>query len=211
MNDEPRSFNTLNTVGRAELVIKRSRFLSLAAPSVDEAGARASIAGERTRYPDANHHTYAYRLGHTGEVSRFSDDGEPGGTAGRPMMEVLLREELVDVVVVVTRYFGGTLLGAGGLTRAYGQAAAEAVRAAGFRRMQPYTLMYAVVVYSLVGPLEQALIRAGWIIQESVYTDTVTLAIPIPVGEEAAFARLVADVTAGAGQVEAGDRLYLPE
>ncbi|HEY8286199.1 MAG TPA: YigZ family protein [Chloroflexota bacterium] len=211
MRDEPQPFRTVNGSGRAELEIKRSRFLALAAPSADEEAARALIAGERERHPEANHHTFAYRLGHTGDISRFSDDGEPGGTAGRPMMEVLLREALVDVVVVVTRYFGGTLLGAGGLTRAYGKAATEAIHAAGFRRMRPHTLMRAEVAYPLAGALEHALARAGLTVRDMRYTDTVSLSVPVPASEEAAFARLVADVTAGMGQVEAGERLYLPD
>ncbi|HXT36001.1 MAG TPA: YigZ family protein, partial [Chloroflexota bacterium] len=111
MSNEPQPFMTIRGQGRADLEIKRSRFLALVAPSADEAAARALVAGERARYPDANHHTFAYRLGQGGDTGRFSDDGEPGGTAGRPMMEVLLRESLVNVVVVVTRYFGGTPLG----------------------------------------------------------------------------------------------------
>ncbi len=211
MNDQARPFRTPRGVGRAELEIKRSRFLALAAPAADEAAAQAVLAGERTRYPDANHHAFAYRLGREGAVGRFSDDGEPGGTAGRPMMEVLLREALVDAVVVVTRYFGGTLLGAGGLARAYGQAAAEGVHVAGVRRMLPHTLMHAEVAYPRVGALEQALARAGRAAQDMRYTDSVRLSVPIPAGEEAEFSRLVADITAGAGQVEAGALVYLPE
>lgn len=198
-------------MGRAELEIKRSRFLALAAPASDEAAARALVAGERARYPDANHHTFAYRLGEGGAISRISDDGEPGGTAGRPMMEVLLREALVDAVVVVTRYFGGTLLGAGGLIRAYGKAATEAIHTAGFRHMRPHTLMRAVVSYPVAGALEQGLARAGYTARDVQYTDTVSFSVPVLAAEEAAFARLVADVTAGAGQVESGERLYLPE
>ena len=211
MRDEPQPFKTVSGLGRAELEIKRSRFLALAAPSADETTARALIAGERERYPDANHHTFAYRLGHRGDISRFSDDGEPGGTAGRPMMEVLLRETLVDVVVVVTRYFGGTLLGAGGLTRAYGKAATEAIHASGFRRLRPHTLMHAVVAYPLAGAVEQGLTRAGLTVRDIQYTDTVSLSVPVPASEEAAFTRLVADLTSGTGHVEARERLYLPE
>jgi uncharacterized YigZ family protein len=204
-------FRTLGGEGRAELEIKRSRFLAAAAPVSDETAARALITGERARHPEANHHTFAYRLGTDGVISRFSDDGEPGGTAGRPMMEVLLREELVDVAVVVTRYFGGILLGSGGLTRAYGQAAAQAIHAAGARRMRPHTLMRAVVTYAQAGALEQALALAGRPIRGIEYTDTITITVPVPSGDEALFRTLVADVTSGTGGVEEGALLYLPE
>src|SRR6185312_8800636 len=153
---QPKVFRTLAGEGRADIEIKRSRFLAVAASVADEPAAQVLTASERTRHPDANHHTFAYRIGHDGAIARFSDDGEPGGTAGRPMMEVLLREVLVDTAVVVTRYFGGILLGSGGLARAYGQAAAQAIHAAGVRRMVPHTLMRAVISYPRAGALEQA-------------------------------------------------------
>jgi uncharacterized YigZ family protein len=204
-------FRTLSGEGRAELEIKHSRFLAIAAPAGEETAARALIAGERTRHPEANHHTFAYRLGTDGAISRFSDDGEPGGTAGRPIMEVLLREELVDVAVVVSRYFGGILLGSGGLTRAYGQAAAQAIHAAGACRMRPHTLMRAVISYARAGALEQALTLSGRPIRGIEYTDTVTLTVPVLAGDEDTFRTLVADVTSGTGSVEAGALLYLPE
>jgi uncharacterized YigZ family protein len=204
-------FRTLSGVGRADIEIKRSRFLAVAASVSDEPAALALRAGERTRHPDANHHTFAYRIGHDGAIARFSDDGEPGGTAGRPMMEVLLREDLVDTAVVVTRYFGGTLLGSGGLARAYGQAAAQAIHAAGIRHMLPHTLMRAVISYAQAGALEQALALSGRQIRDSAYTDTVSFTVPVLQGDEAAFRILVADVTAGMGRVEVGAVLYLAE
>jgi len=211
VRDEPLPFRTVAGSGRAELEIKRSRFLAVAAPTADEQAVRAVLGDERARHPDAGHHAFAYRLGHDGEIGRFSDDGEPGGTAGRPIMEVLLRESVVDAVVVVSRYFGGVLLGAGGLARAYGKAATEAIHVAGFRRMLPHILMRAVVAYSLAGALEQALARAGLTIHDIQYTDSVSLAVPVPAADEADFLRLIADITAGTGQVEAGPLVYLPE
>ncbi|MGH2343679.1 MAG: IMPACT family protein [Chloroflexota bacterium] len=204
-------FRTLSGEGRAEIEIKRSRFLAVAASVSDEPTALALRACERTRHPDANHHTFAYRLGHDGAIARFSDDGEPGGTAGRPMMEVLLREELVDTAVVVTRYFGGILLGSGGLTRAYSQAAAQAIHAAGVRRMVPHTLMRVVISYAQAGALEQALALSGRHIRDTEYTDTVSFTVPVLQGDETAFRTLVADVTAGMGRVEVGAVLYLAE
>ncbi len=212
MSDQTaRAFRTLRAIGESELEIKRSRFLGQAEPLRDEAATQTLLARVRAQHPDASHHAFVYRIGHEGEIARFSDDGEPGGTAGRPIMEVLLREAVVDAMVVVTRYFGGTLLGAGGLTRAYGQAAAEAVRAAGCTSMRPHTLISATVDYAQYGALEQALLRIGLAATDTHYTDTVCLTVPVPSGQEHAFGVLVADLTAGAGRVAAGRTIYLPE
>ena len=206
-----RAFRTLRGEGAAALEIKRSRFLGHAAPAPTEEAAQEELARLRRAHAEASHHCFAYRLGAMGEIGRFSDDGEPGGTAGRPIMEVLLREELVDVVVVVSRYFGGVLLGSGGLTRAYSQAAAAAVRAAGTVAMRPHTELRITVAYSALGSLEQLLLHAGLRATGTEYTDRATLMVPVPAGDEAAFAARLADLTAGAGIVTPGRTVYLPE
>ncbi len=130
------SYRTLARRADHEDVVLGSRFLATVAPvhSVDEA--TALLAALRARHPDASHHCWAYRVA---EEQRFSDDGEPGGTAGRPMLEVLLKRDLDRVAAVVVRYFGGRKLGAGGLARAYGGAVARAVQAAGERSVEPLT------------------------------------------------------------------------
>jgi uncharacterized YigZ family protein len=206
-----RAFRTLRGEAEVQAEIKRSRFLGLATPVRDEDAALDRLARIRRAHPEANHHCFAYRLGVTGEIGRFSDDGEPGGTAGRPIMEVLLREAVVNALVVVIRYFGGTLLGAGGLTRAYSQTAAEAVRAAGFVAMRPHTELRITVDYSALGALEQLLLHAGLAATEKTFAQSVTLTVPVPDGEEAAFAARIADLTAGAGIVVPGHVVYLPE
>lgn len=116
---------------RVEQVVTRSRFIATLVPVADEAGADAVVAEVRREYHDARHHGTAMVLGPDGQRQRSNDDGEPPGTAGAPMLAVLRGAELTDVVAVVTRYFGGTLLGAGGLVRAYGGAVGAAVEAAG--------------------------------------------------------------------------------
>lgn len=205
-----RPFRTLRGEGAVELEIKRSRFLGRAVPLQHEQEVAAWLATVRAAHPDANHHCFAYRLGLAGETGRFSDDGEPGGTAGRPMMEVLLREALVDVAVVVTRHFGGVLLGAGGLTRAYSQAAAEAVRAAGIVDMLPHTEVAVTVDYAALGGLEQLLLHAGLLTLAKDFGARVTVRVAVPAGEETVFAARVADLTAGAGSVQPGGTRYLP-
>ena len=120
--------------GEAEYEDKHSRFIGHVAPVGSEAEARALIESIRRRYPDATHHVYAYRL-REGAVLRWSDDGEPGGTSGQPTLAVLQGAELWDVCCVTVRYFGGVLLGSGGLVRAYSAAARMAVAQAGTARM----------------------------------------------------------------------------
>ena len=207
----PRAFRTLRDVGNAELEIKRSRFLGLAAPARDEAHVQALLAEVRLAHPEASTHCFAYRLGRDGAQGRFSDGGEPGGTAGRPIMEVLIRDALVDVLVVVTRYFGGTLLGAGGLARAFSQTAATAVHAATAVAMTPHTVLTITVAYGQFGALEQALLAADLHQNGAQYTDTVTISVPVPTGTEGELVAVVADLTGGAGTVLHGETVYLPE
>lgn len=120
---------TLYKPSRAEFEIKRSIFIGRAYPVTTEEEAQAIIEDIRKAEPQATHHCYAYTVGPKQRVQRYSDDGEPSGTAGVPMLEVLKKREIEDVLVLVTRYFGGKLLGAGGLVRAYTQGAAEALDA----------------------------------------------------------------------------------
>ena len=204
----PAPFRTLRGPGDSVLEIKRSRFMGRAEPARDERAARDLLARIRVAHPAAGHHAYAYRLGREGETARFADDGEPGGTAGRPIMEVLLREAIVDAVVVVSRVFGGILLGSGGLTRAYGQAAAAAVHQAGIAAMVPYSTLAITLAYAQLGAVEQALTRLGHPPTAGAYTDTVSLTVPVPAGREAEVTALIADLTAGQGRVKVGEIIY---
>ena len=134
--------------GQAELVEKRSRFIGQVWRVETEEEARARIEEVRRRYHDARHHCFCYVL-REGGVLRYGDDGEPQGTAGQPMLNVFLKEEVTNAVCVVTRYFGGVLLGAGGLTRAYGGTAKLALDAAGISRMRLWAVLAAPCSYGL--------------------------------------------------------------
>src|SRR5690554_203537 len=116
---------------RVEIVIKKSRFIADITPARDEEETEAFLAAVKEEFPTATHHCYAYITGYPGRIVRMNDDGEPSGTAGRPILEVIEREGLTNTMIVVTRYFGGILLGAAGLVRAYARSASEAVAAAG--------------------------------------------------------------------------------
>lgn len=141
----------------ARVEVKRSRFLATLAPVVDVAAAEAVVAAARARYHDARHHCSAWVLGPDGARTRASDDGEPSGTAGAPMLAVLEGAELTDVVAVVTRYFGGTLLGAGGLVRAYGDAVGAALAVATRVRRRSVRLLEVRTTHTDAGRLEHLL------------------------------------------------------
>ena len=139
------SFLTVVRAAELEDLVKGSRFIAWVARAKSVEEANAFLEEARVRYPDASHHTWAYRIG---DAYRFSDDGEPGGTAGRPMLEVLTRRDLNEVMAVVTRYFGGTKLGAGGLVRAYSGTLAKALDAAGVVEVKPQVRMRVAVPFA---------------------------------------------------------------
>ncbi len=154
-------FRTVKASASIELVINRSRFIGQCFPIVSEEEALEVLGRIRKRYWDATHNCYAYSVGEKGEIARFSDDGEPGGTAGMPMMDALRGANVTNVLCVVTRYFGGVLLGTGGLVRAYSRSCAEAIRAAGIVRMAPCKLIEYSVPYPLWAMLQQEARRHG--------------------------------------------------
>lgn len=142
-------YKTLRGPGEAEYIVQKSRFLGRAAPVTTPEAALAFLEEIRQRHKDASHHCYAYIIGQNAGIMRYSDDGEPGGTAGMPIIEVMKARGVVDAAVVVTRYFGGVLLGAGGLVRAYSHSCALALDAAGVCRMEPSQRWLFEVAYPL--------------------------------------------------------------
>ena len=143
------SYLTLRSPGSDEFVINKSRFIGYASPVETEEEALSFLQKIRTKHRDASHNCYAYTIGKNMGIMRYSDDGEPSGTAGLPMMEVIKREAVCNCCVVVTRYFGGVLLGAGGLLRAYTQGASVALKASGIVEMVPSVSVLCEVSYSL--------------------------------------------------------------
>ena len=141
------SYKTVRQAASDEYVVNKSRFIGQACPCQTEEEALSFIRKVREKYRDATHNCYAYVIGENAGIMRYSDDGEPGGTAGMPMMEVLRGAGVTDVLCVVTRYFGGILLGTGGLVRAYGRTCSEAIQAAGVVRMVPCDLVRFEVPY----------------------------------------------------------------
>ena len=154
MND---SFITVRGKASDEVTIQKSRFIGYVSPCMSENDALAFIRELREKHHDARHHCYAYIIGQNSGIMRYSDDGEPGGTAGLPMMDLLKNQKIVNCCVVVVRYFGGILLGTGGLVRAYSQGCRLALEAAGIVRMEFSSLIQCVVSYSLWNTVQYAL------------------------------------------------------
>lgn len=156
-NNQVNSYITVCSEASDEIVIQKSRFIGYAAPCVTEDEALAFLRKIRDRHRDARHCCYAYVIGRNAGIMRYSDDGEPGGTAGMPMMDILKNEKAVNCCVVVVRYFGGILLGTGGLVRAYTQGCKTALQAAGLVRMELSSTIRCTVSYSLWNSVQYAL------------------------------------------------------
>ncbi len=150
-------YKTLRQEAADEVIINKSRFIGYACPCETEEDALAFLQKIRTKHKDATHNCYAYIIGKNAGIMRYSDDGEPGGTAGLPMMEVLKAQNVVNCCVVVTRYFGGVLLGAGGLVRAYTQGTVIALKAAQVVVMEPSQRYLCEVAYPLWDRVTHAL------------------------------------------------------
>ncbi|HZJ82836.1 MAG TPA: YigZ family protein [Clostridia bacterium] len=172
-----KTYNTIRKKAKQEIVINRSRFIGRAFPVVDEDDALLQIEQIRGDFPDASHHCYAYVIGHGSNIQRFNDDGEPGGTAGMPILQVIQKQEIEDVLVVVTRYFGGTKLGAGGLVRAYSKSTAEVLEKAEKAQMTLSNQGTLVIDYALWGTLEYFLHEKGIPILDVDYMEKVTATI----------------------------------
>ncbi len=177
--------------------IKRSRFIgrSYLRSAPDEA--LAAVKKLRAAERDATHHCWAYRLGRDGEQERYNDDGEPRGTAGPPILEVLKKNDVTNVLLVVTRHYGGVKLGAGGLVRAYGDAAKRVLEESRLRDLRLMADMEAAVPYSLLGALENYLAGEGAEITGKSFGEFVTLRLRFPADREADFESFYARLTAG--------------
>ncbi len=156
---------------------RKSKFISYISPAYTEQEAVDFISSIKKKHYNATHNCSAFIIGDTANIQRSSDDGEPSGTAGMPMLEVLRKEELTNTVVVITRYFGGILLGAGGLIRAYTQGVSDAVKVAGIVKLQTYDIFKATIDYHLLSKLQYEIDKKDYIIADTQYLDTVTLKI----------------------------------
>lgn len=174
------SYKTVYQGGQGEITEKKSRFIATVRPVESESEALAFIAEMKKKYWDARHNCWAYVIGEQSRPQRASDDGEPQGTAGRPMLDVLLGEEVHNAAVVVTRYFGGVLLGTGGLVRAYQGAVQAGLAASVIIEKRAGILLTLQTDYNGVGKIQYQLGQRGLVITDSAYTDAVRLTTLVP-------------------------------
>ncbi|MEE4492671.1 YigZ family protein [Streptomyces sp. BE230] len=201
-------YRTVARAGVHETEINRSRFICALAPAATEQDAQDFVARVRREHPTATHNCFAYVIGADASVQKASDDGEPGGTAGVPMLQMLTRREMRYVVAVVTRYYGGVKLGAGGLIRAYGGVVGEALDAIGTLTRQRFRIATVTVGHQRAGRLENELRATGRTVRDVRYAEAVTIEIGLPDAEVEEFRRWLADATAGEAELELGAEAY---
>jgi uncharacterized YigZ family protein len=202
-------YKTVAGYGEGEIVIERSRFIGYAQRVTSEEEAAAFIAMIKKKHWDATHNCSAFVIGENDQIQRSSDDGEPGGTAGKPILECIKKNGCKDTVVVVTRYFGGIKLGAGGLVRAYTAGTVTALKAAGIVARLLHQEVIVSVDYHWWGKAENELRLKSHRVADTVYTDKVTVHVLIPHGEEEAFIAHMIDLTNGQAEIVRGRKEYI--
>ena len=203
------AYKTIAARAEAEIVEKKSRFIGQIAPVATEEEALAFIAEVKAAHRMARHNVYAYVL-REGARMRYSDDGEPAKTAGTPALEVLQHSGLTDLIVVITRYFGGVLLGTGGLVRAYTTATSRALEAAEVVTVRSVVALDVTVDYGLYERADLLIKAAGGKLAEPEFTDKVTLRWQMPEHTEAPLLEQLRELTRGSAQVTVSDPFYAP-
>ncbi len=202
-------YKTIYKYGVDEIDINKSRFIGYAKPVESEEEALEFIEKINTKHHDATHNVYAYIIGLDALTQRFSDDGEPSGTAGIPTLEVLKKEGLVNVVVVGTRYFGGTKLGAGGLIRAYTKTAKIGIDAGIIVDMVLNYIVKVRIEYTLYGSIENYLLNENYIIKDSVFDDAVNLYVYVEVDQYDHFSKKITDLSNGDALISIESQEYV--
>ena len=198
---------TVYAGGEAEIIEKKSRFIATVRPVSSEEEATAFIAEMKKKYWDARHNCSAFVIGDRQEMSRCSDDGEPAQTAGRPMLDVLLKEDIHNVAVVVTRYFGGVLLGTGGLVRAYQKSVQEGLAASVIIDKKEGRRLSVGTDYTGLGKLQYLIAKDELTTIDTVYTEKVELILMVPKEKEQSFEKEVTEATSGNADISWGDEV----
>ncbi len=190
------SYKTVSDEAQTVYIDKKSKFIANVKPVETEEDALEFLAQIKKQYSDASHNVYAYIIDEN-NITRYSDDGEPGGTAGMPVLDTIRKEGLVDVIVVVTRYFGGTLLGTGGLVRAYTASAKSGLTEAGIVTMTLCNTVEIKADYTLVGRIQYKISSENYILEDTAYGDYVTFKICCRIGDTERFLEDMVDLTDG--------------
>lgn len=200
---------TVKGFGESEIIIQKSRFLTYVERAETEEEAIHFINLIKQKHRDANHNCSAYIIGEHDNIQKANDDGEPSGTAGFPMLEVLKKQGLKDTVVVVTRYFGGIKLGGGGLIRAYGKATTEGIDAAKVVERKLHHLMKVSIDYTWLGKVENEVRSSEYPLKEIIYADTVEVFIYIQAEKESKFVDWIAEITNGQAKIQIVEKEFL--
>ena len=198
------NYRSVHKEGRDEIIINKSKFIGTSCPVESEEEALEFIDRIKNEFKDATHNVYAYVIGRNSNIQRFSDDGEPSGTAGMPVLNVIKQENLQNTAVVVTRYFGGVLLGAGGLVRAYTKGAKIAIESG---ILVDKNLFYNVsfkIDYTLLGKMENELLKNNFIVVDKVYEEQVEIKLIVESQRLDHIEELTAEITGGKAEITIG-------
>jgi uncharacterized YigZ family protein len=201
-------YKTVAMESETLIIEKKSKFYSHVKPVDNEADAIEYLNQIRSRYSDATHNVYAYVIDEN-NIFRYSDDGEPGGTAGMPVLDTIRKSGIVDVIVVVTRYFGGTLLGTGGLVHAYGASAKKGLEESGIIIRTMCDIISVKVSYELSGKLQYKLASEGYMVEDTLYENDVTFFICSPKEDTQRLIAELVDTTNGKAEINIIDQKYV--
>lgn len=202
------AYKTVSEQSQSLLIEKKSKFIANVKPVDNEEDAIAFLNEMRSKYSDASHNVYAYVIDEN-NIFRYSDDGEPSGTAGMPVLDAIRKSGIVDVIVVVTRYFGGTLLGTGGLVHTYGASAKQGLAASGIVTRQLCDILSVKVDYSLLGKMQHEINERGYLLTDTIYEDLVTFIISCPINDTERVLEDITNITNASAVCEKKDVRYV--
>ncbi|MDQ0298205.1 putative YigZ family protein [Salibacterium salarium] len=205
------SYYTVKSTGTNEITINKSRFIAHVKRVTTENEAQEFIQAVKKEHSSATHNCSAYMIGEQDNIQKANDDGEPSRTAGVPMLEVLKKRHLKDTCVVVTRYFGGIKLGAGGLIRAYGSSVTEGINAVGVVNRQLMNVIGITLDYTWLGKMENEIRQSSYLLKDVLYEESVCFLVYVPIDNVTSFTDWVTNITNGQGIIEEKEEVYLEE
>jgi uncharacterized YigZ family protein len=203
------NYRTVKGYGESEYIIQRSRFITFVMRVETEEEALDFINNIKKMHHTATHNCSAYMIGEHDDIQKANDDGEPSGTAGVPILEVLKKQKLKDTAIVVTRYYGGIKLGGGGLIRAYGRAASDGIAAAGIVECKLHYLMKVTVEYTWLGKVENEVRQSTYILEDISYMEDVDIFLYVPVEDEDVFLLWMNEITNGQAKISSVTTKFL--
>lgn len=201
-------YKTLYKVSKIQTIEKKSKFITTSTPVNSEGEAQAFINHIRKKYSDASHNVYAYRVFEKNQIERQSDDGEPSGTAGLPILEILRKDNIQNAVTVVTRYYGGTLLGASGLMRTYGNCAKNSIILSGVIEKVLYQAISIKVDYNLYQKVHYEILKNDYIIKDTIYLDNIEFKILVETSCINNFIKLITNICKGENNLILQGKVY---